>query len=185
MNYNLDGLATDTCSAHHHVVDVHGSIEIGYGGPDGAEIMRLAQEHAIEISRQDLVLFASESSTDHGLRKKLRALQHCDPAFAMFIGYSFAKNEAGYDDHVSLETFIGRFRGVPLDVYVLEPRPFDLAEMLRQRLHSNRVYAFPIYWNLLAWAFAEVLSGRLDAACLDYFYQQLLDGHGPNITFPR
>ncbi len=67
-----------------------------------------------------------------------------DPAFVMFVGYSFGKNEFGYDDDVSLETFIGRFRSLPLDVYVLEPRPFDLVHMLRERLHSKRVHPFAV-----------------------------------------
>ncbi len=108
-----------------------------------------------------------------------------DPAFVMFVGYSFGKNESGYDDDVSLETFIGRFRSLPLDVYVLEPRPFDLVHMLRERLHSKRVHPFPFYWNLLAAAFTEVLSARLDAEYLEYFHHQLLDDTGPYVTFPR
>jgi hypothetical protein len=185
MNYNLDGLATDTCGVHHHVINVHGSIPAGYGGPGGAEMMRTAQEYGIEIPHQDLVLCTPESFADERLYRKLQVTLRFDPAFVMFVGYSFGKNDTGYDDDVSLETFIGRFRGLPLDVYVLEPRPFDLADMLRERLQSKRVHPFPVYWNLVAAAFTEVLSARLSAEHLEYFHEQLLDDSGPHVTFPR
>jgi len=184
MNYNLDGLATDASGAHHRIVDVHGSIEGEYGGPSGAAIMRIAQEYGIEISREDLVLCNPESDTDDRLCRKLKVMQRCNPAFVMIVGYSFAKNETGHDDQVSLETFVSKFQGFPLDVYVLDPRPFDLAGTLRDRLRTKRVYAVPVYWNFVAAAFLEVLSGRLGIECLEYFYHLLLDSHGPNVVLP-
>lgn len=185
MNYNLDGLSADICGAHHRVVNVHGTIESWYGGPSGAKIMRLAQEYGIEIAHDGLVLCGPESFTSVPLRKKLEVMLRSNPAFVMFIGYSFGKNDTSYDDHVTLERFIARFRGVPIDVYVLDPHPSDLTEMLRERLGSNRVHALPVYWNLLAEAFTQVLLGQLCSESLDHFHGRLLDDHGPGIVFPR
>jgi hypothetical protein len=185
VNYNLDGLAVDACAGHHRVIDVHGSIQAGYGSPDGATIMRIAQEYGISMPDEGIVLCAPESFTDRELHKRLQTIQRYNPAFVMIVGYSFGKTEAGYDDSVSLEAFVGRFREMPIDVYVLEPDPFDLADMLGERLHSDRVHPFPIYWNLLAAAFSEALSERLSADRLEYFHEQLLDDHGPYLVTSR
>jgi hypothetical protein len=183
LNYNADGLAADVCGVHHHHIGMHGTVEARYGGPAGEALVRLAQQYGQEIIRPDLVLFVPESPTDRRLSAKLQLMTGSNPAFVMIVGYTFGKTDSGYHDFLSLERFVGRFRGAPVDVYVLNPHPFEVAEMLRERLHSKRVYAFPVYWNVLAWAFTLVLSGKLNAARLDCFHELTLDAHGTAIVF--
>jgi hypothetical protein len=185
LSYNVDGLAVDTLGSRHVIKEMHGSITAGYGGPAGAEIMRLAQEYDIEMRHDDLLPCGPETFTDERLHRKLQMMVRSNPAFVMIVGYSFGKSETGYDDWVSLEALVGRFRGVPIDVYVLDPHPPDLAEMLSERLGSTRVHTFPVYWNVLAWAFTQILSGQLGAERLDYFHEQMLDDRGPGVVFPR
>ena len=64
-----------------------------------------------------------------------------------------------------------------------------LAGMLGEELRSNRVHSFPVYWNVLAWAFSRVLAGKLDVSCLDYLHEMTLDTRGsgflPECRFER
>jgi hypothetical protein len=185
LNYNVDGLAADVCGLHHRHIDMHGTVDACYGGPAGEALVRLAHEFGEEINRPDLVLFAPEAPTDQRLWMNLQAIAHCHPAFVMLVGYTFGKTESAYHDVLSLEMLVSRFRGTRTDVYVLDPFPFDVAEMLRERLCSNRVFAFPVYWNVLAWAFTLVLSGKLSAARLGYFHELMLDTYGSGVVFPQ
>jgi hypothetical protein len=178
LNYNLDGLATDTCGDHHVAVPMHGSVGAEYGSAAGADLARVLQEYSLEMPHDGLHPIGPELVTDERLQRKLRFLQRCSPAFVMIVGYSFGRFEGGYDDCLSLATFIGRFRDMLLDVYVCDPRPFDLAGMLGEELRSKRVHAFPVYWNVLAWCFAQVLTRKLDAAHLDFIHELTLDDCG-------
>jgi hypothetical protein len=106
-------------------------------------------------------------------------MQLCNPAFVMIVGYSFRLFEGRCDDQLALATFVSRFRDMPIDVYVRDPHPRDLADMLSEELRSNRVHAFPVYWNVLAWAFEQVMAGKLDVTHLDYVHEMTLDTRGP------
>jgi hypothetical protein len=186
LSWNVDGLVADTCRPPHWVEEMHESFAAGYGGPEGAEIMRLIQEWEIEADTEGVLAWGRESNTNERLRRKLQAMQTSNPVFVMIVGYSFGKTNFGtYHDQLSLDAFVRRFRDVPIDVYVLEPHPRGLAEMLGERLRSNSVHAFPVYWNVLAWAFTRVLTGKLDVACLDYFHEMTLDDHGPTFIPER
>ena len=77
-----------------------------------------------------------------------------------------------------------RFRDAPIDVYICDPQPKNLAEMLRDRLRSNRVHSFSVYWNVLAWAFTQVLEGKMDPGLLHYLHELTLDAHGASFL-PR
>jgi hypothetical protein len=145
LSWNVDGLVADTCCPPHWVQEMHGSFAAGYGGPEGAEIMRLTQEWEIEIDPEGVLAWGREAHTNERLWHKLQAMQRSNPAFVMIVGYSFGKTNGTYHDQFSLDTFVRRFRGEPLDVYVLDPRPDDLADMLGERLQSNRVHAFPCW----------------------------------------
>jgi len=189
LNYNLDGLASDTCGDIHLVVAMHGSVGAEYGSPGGAEWARVAQEYGLDTPHDGLHPIGPESFTDERLHRRLRVMQQRNPRFLMIVGYSFGKFEGGYDDQVSLNTLIGRFRDVPIDIYVCDPRPDDPAGMLGEELRSNRVHGFPVYWNVLAWAFSRVLAGKLDVSCLDYLHEMTLDSRGsgflPECRFER
>jgi len=184
LNFNLDGLASDICGSRHWIEDMHGSVHAAYGGPAGADLMKVALEYGIDVTDDELWPCGPETLTDR-LYRKLRAITLSNPAFVMIVGYSFGKTEGGYDDALSLQAFVRRFRHRPLDVYVLDPRPHELAGILGEQLQSNRVHPFPVYWNVLAEAFTRVLSGRLDVARVDYFHDMTLNNHGPGIVFPR
>jgi len=183
LNYNLDGLAADLCAPRHQVVDVHGTVDPVFGSPAGAALVKLAQECGVQIPHDDLVLCGPESFTDIRLHRKLQVMQRCDPAFIAIVGYTFGRTEIGHDDHVSLEVFVSRFRDEPIDVYVLDPRPFELAGILSDRLRSNRVHPLAVYWNVAAWAVLHTLSGRGPALSLYDLHQRILDKRSPAAEF--
>jgi hypothetical protein len=174
----MDGLAEDTCGGWHHVFEPHGNVPAEYGSAAGAEWARVTQEYGLELTGHGLHPIGPERLDDAALQSKLNALQHCNPAFVMIVGYSFGLFDGRCDDQLALATFVSRFRDVPIDVYVCDPHPRDLADMLGEELRSNRVHAFSIYWNVLAWAFEQVMAGKLDQAQLDYLHEMTLDTRG-------
>lgn len=176
----MDGLAKDTCGDYHRVVEAHGGIAAEYGSEAGAEWARAAQEYGLEIAGHGLHPIGPEQLDDVELRHKLQVMKACDPAFVLIAGYSFGLFNGRCDDQLALASFIGRFRDVSIDVYVCAPEPVELAGLLSDRLRSNRVRAVPIYWNVLAWAFTQVVAGRMDAAHLDHFHNATLDAFGPS-----
>ena len=158
---------------------MHGSVPAGYGGPVGAEIARSSQKYRFELPYDGLHLIGPEP-VDEGLKCRLRYMEWRDAAFVMIVGYSFGRFEGGYDDNLSLASFIRRFRDKPIDIYICDPHPLELADMLSKELRSKRVHAFPVYWNILAWGFTAVLSGVLDIAHLAFIHEVTLDRHGPS-----
>lgn len=180
LTWNMDGLAQDTCGDCHRVIETHGGVAAEYGSADGAEWARVTQEYGLEVTNHGLHPIGPECLDDADLQRKLLAMQQCNPAFVMIVGYSFGLFEGRCDDQLALATFVHRFRDVPIDVYVCDPRPRDLAEMLGAELRSNQVYAFPIYWNVLAWAFTLVMAGKMDEVHLNYFHEMTLDHRGPS-----
>lgn len=179
LTWNMDGLAHDTCGDHHHVVEAHGDIAAEYGSAAGAEWARVAQEYGLETTAHGLHPIGPEHLDDVELQHRLQAMQKCDPAFVLIVGYSFGLFDGRCDDQLALATFIGRFRDAPIDVYVCSPQPTGLACLLGEELRSNRVYAFSVYWNVMAWAFTQVIAGRMDPALLDYIHDATLDARGP------
>ena len=179
LTWNMDGLARDTCGPWHHIVEVHGSVGAEYGSTAGAYWARVTQEYRLDVSAPGLHPIGPESLDDAGLQHKLQAMQQCDPSFVMIVGYSFGLFDGRCDDQLALATFVGRFRDVPIDVYICGPHPRDLAEMLGEELRSSRVHAFPVYWNVLAWAFEQVIAAKMDVAQLDYIHGATLDTRGP------
>lgn len=179
LTWNMDGLAKDTCGDHHHIVEAHGGVEAGYGSKAGAEWARVTQEYGLETTADGLHPIGPECLDDVELRRRLQVMQRYDPAFVMIVGYSFGLFDGRCDDQLAMATFIGRFRDAPIDVYVCAPQPDELAGLLGEALRSNRVHAFPVYWNVLAWAFAQVIAKRMDVDHLDYFHAATLDTCGP------
>jgi hypothetical protein len=50
LNYNLDGLAAHHCGDIHEVFDPHGTVEVGYGSPMGAELVARVREHDFALA---------------------------------------------------------------------------------------------------------------------------------------
>lgn len=185
LTWNMDGLAKDTCGNWHHIVEAHGGVPAQYGSAAGAEWARVTQEYGLDVIDHRLHAIGPESFDDAELRRKLLAMQLCNPAFVMIVGYSFGLFDGRCDDQLALATFIGRFRDLPIDVYVCAPHPAELAGLLSEELRSNRVHALPVYWNVLAWGFEKVITGKMDVAHLDYLHSMTLDKSGPGFLPER
>jgi hypothetical protein len=179
LTWNMDGLAMDTCGSGHDVVETHGAVPAEYGSAAGAEWARVNQEYRLDVPGHGLHAIGPETLDDAELQRKLLAMQLCNPAFVMIVGYSFGLFDGRCDDQLALATFIGRFHDVPIDVYVCAPHPAELAGLLGDELRSDRVHAFAVYWNVLAWAFEQVITGKMDMAHLDHFHNVTLDKRGP------
>lgn len=179
LTWNLDGLAKDTCGDWHRVIEAHGGVPREYGSPASAKWVRVIQEYRLEVADHGLHPIGPETLHNPSLQHTLLAIQQCTPAFILIVGYSFGLFEGRYDDQLALTTFVNRFRDVPIDVYICDPQPQALAEMLRAELRSNRILTFPVYWNALAWVFTEAMVGNIDLNQLHYFHELVLDARGP------
>lgn len=179
ITWNLDGLAKDTCCDWHRVIEAHGGVPAGYGSAVGGEWARATQEHRFEVADQGLHPIGLERLDDLNLQHALLAIQQCAPAFILIVGYSFGLFEGYCDDYLSIATIVNRFRDVPIDVFICDPQPQVLAEMLRAELRSDRIHVFPVYWNVLAWAFIQAIFGKIDLNKLHDFHESLLDARGP------
>ena len=71
------------------------------------------------------------------------------------IGYSFARSGEGHDDWLSLEVFSEVLKHHSKPVYIIDPLPTYLSEMLSERIKSKRVYPFTIFWDALARAIVK------------------------------
>jgi len=109
----------------------------------------------------------------------------CSPQFIAIIGYTFGRNDNGHDDWISLDRFKRAFRGLEGDVYVIEPRPETLCEMIADGIESNRIFGVRAYWNIVAHVFLEAARGRVDGRSLNYACERILDRQGDRVVFPR
>lgn len=187
LNYNLDGLAGDVCSGLHRVVDAHGTIQRGYGAPEIGELVMEAREYDLQVVTQDDVLMCiPESDIDLRLAGRLLEAAQFSPRFIAIIGYSFGQSPKGtYDDSISLDFFREAFRGFSENVYVISPDPYDLREMLADRIESKNVLGVPARWNILAHAFMEALRDPNRSKSLNYVCDKILDAYGRDVIFPR
>jgi hypothetical protein len=188
LNYNLDGVATDSCGSRHRVVDAHGTIERGYGAPRVAALRAEAREFDGASVPDDLLMCVPESYDDLRLANRLlqveRFFQKSPPDFIAIIGYSFGRNGDSYDDRVSLDFFQQPFRGFQGNIYVMEPKPDLLRDMLAERIKSNKVVSVRAHWNVLAHAFLEEICCRNQKRSLNYVCEQILDRYGSRTAFP-
>jgi hypothetical protein len=185
LNYNLDGLMTDHCSDIHEVFDPHGTVERGYGSPSGAALVASVRDCDFAVAPDSFVMSVPESPTDNRLASQLRMAMRSLPSYVAIIGYSFAGAEPVYDDFISLEFFMSRFRRFPGDVYVMSPYPAELSDVIAHGIDSDQVYPIAARWNVLAHAMVELLSSQRIGRPLNYFCEQLLDRHGHDkMAFP-
>ena len=144
----------------------------------------MTQEYGLEMTADGLHPIGLDRLDDVELQRRLQVMQECDPAFVVIVGYSFGLFNGRCDDQLAMTTFIGRFRDVPIDVYVCSPQPEELAGFLGEELRSNGVHASPVYWNVLAWAFERVIAGNMEVTQLDYVHDATLDIYGPGFLPP-
>lgn len=181
-NYNHDGLASRICSGLHEVIEMHGSVRRGIGSPELAQFLERARDYDFAAPADDLLMCVPESFQDLALQRKLLRLARFRSDFVAFIGYSFGFNGTGVDDAVSLDFFTRALRYYPGNIFVIEPRPERLSEMLAERLKTNRVFGIVAYWNVLAHAIVQrSVNGERS---LNYASLSFLDRVGGGLSFP-
>lgn len=188
LNYNIDGLATDLCGNHHRIVDAHGTIARGYGGPRMAALIEEAREVDVPSTPDDLLLCVPESYGDLRLANRLsdvaRFSRQFRPEFIAIIGYSFGRHGDSYDDRVSLEFFQQAFRTFAGNIYVIEPNPDIVRDMLAERIKSEKVVSVRAHWNVLAHALIGKICDRNQNRSLNYVCEEILDTYGARACFP-
>ncbi len=117
-----------------------------------------------------------EREDDQLLRSKLSMMWEFTPSFVAIVGYTFSRQEVGYNDWVSLEKFVARYRCSPVNIFIIDPvQPYLLCEMLEERLKSKTIYAVPYRWKIVA---DEFLRGRASEYSLAYRHELILDKYG-------
>ncbi|MGO9995804.1 MAG: hypothetical protein ACLPTF_25280 [Steroidobacteraceae bacterium] len=183
-NYNHDGLATRLAAAGHRVVEMHGSVERGYGSPEMAKFLEQVREYHLTDVEDGLVMGVPESYLDLKLARNLQIIGAFSPAFIAIIGYSFARYKDGHDDQVSLDYFKMRFQGFPGNIYIVDPAPECLQETLADAIRSRNVFPIRAYWNVLAHVFMGMVHEPISRKSLSYLHQRILDRYGGGISLP-
>jgi hypothetical protein len=120
-----------------------------------------------------------ESYCDFDLSRRLMPMAQSKPEFVAIIGYSFAWTGRSHNDVVSLDCFVDHYRDFQGPVFVVDPQPDRLQEILAERLHDARAWSVRARWNLLSHAFVEAMAGRLRGRTLNDYFEELFDaGHG-------
>jgi hypothetical protein len=184
LNYNLDGLAEDYCGDIHEVLTPHGTVEAFHGAPGMVDIIKGVRDFDFDLDPDRLNLCEDETISDMRLVTSLLRMWQFSPAYIAIIGYTFGRNGAGHDDWVSLESFEYRFSEFDGDIYVIEPQPAALCEMLRERLKSKRVIGVRGYWNVLSHAFLQTARALDQPRSLNWVCEDILDRLGDRIAFP-
>ncbi|MDP2046058.1 MAG: hypothetical protein Q8L00_07595 [Deltaproteobacteria bacterium] len=191
LNYNHDGLAADFLGQFHHVLDMHGTIDRRYGSPQMYELIDAVREYDLPDKHDGITMGVPESYFDkelaHKLLKAAREVSIFPPNFLAIIGYSFAQNERGYDDRVSLDCFLHTHRNFHGNIYVIGPRSDaldDLKDLIADGLKSKKVFRIRAFWNLLSHAFMKAQRVQSGRKSLDYVYNQILDTFGSEAVFP-
>jgi hypothetical protein len=169
-NYNHDGVATDICGEVHRVIEVHGSVRPGYGDKEFGAWVYEARHYSLPVIMEDLLMCVPERLGDPTLHKRLLRTVYAMPEFLAVIGFSF-----GEDDAVSLDFYTRALRHFQGVVYVIDPKPDHVAEMLAECLKSDHVYSIQAYWNVLTRAMTTPREG---ARSLRHQHERLLDRFG-------
>lgn len=185
MNYNHDGLASGLIGHIHPVIAVHGSVHPWIGAPEALEFIRTAGiDFGLPIAPDELLMLEPKSYFDPNLARRLLPMARFKPEFIAIIGYSFAWTGQRHNNSVSLDCLVDYYREFPGPVFVVEPQPERLQEILAERLHAARVVALPARWNLLAHAFLVALAGHLDGRTLNDYCTALYNSGLGETAYP-
>lgn len=183
-DYNHDGLARAFGGKDHHIVEMHGAIDVLYGSPETARWVNQLMEFDISLPSDDLIMGRREVCTDLALYHRLKNVLSYTPRYVAIIGYSFAQMDESYDDAVSLACFVEKFKHYPGPIFVIAPDPSSLCEMLSEALQIRTVVPVSRYWNVLAHAYLECIRQRKNYPSVNYAHELLLDQFGINQVFP-
>jgi len=185
MNYNHDGLAGGVIGDMHPVISVHGSIDRWIGAPASLDfILSAGIDYGLAIAADDLLMLEPESYADLDLARRLLSMARFRPEFIAIIGYSFGWTGQRHNDAVSLDCLVDHYREFVGPVFVVDPHPERLEEILSERLHAARILALPARWNLLAHAFLEARAGRLHGRTLNDYCSKLYDAGLGETAYP-
>jgi hypothetical protein len=185
LNYNLDGLASDLCHRCHRVIAAHHTVPRRYGSPQMAKILASVRGSNLPVPSDDILVCVPESYTDVQLQRRLSEAMGSSPHFVALIGYSFSRNGNAYDDRVSWDFFCREFNKFTGNIYVIEPRPYELQSRIADSIRSKNVFGVRAYWNVLAHAFMEMSGECPSRKSLNYACEQILDTFGDRVIFPR
>jgi hypothetical protein len=143
-----------------------------------------AREFDIELSPDGLVLCEMETPDDMRLAASLRRMDRSTPSFVAIIGYTFGRSNNGHDDWISFAAFERKFKDFDGDIYIIEPQPEPLCEMLADRLKSNRVIGVRAYWNVLSHVCLLAVRGEIGKRSINWVCEDILDRYGSHVIFP-
>lgn len=153
FNFNLDGMATFYCRNRHTVLEPHGSIDTEWFAPGIYEDLRDAvMSYDLVLPQIRYKLLPSPEPGRITLRFAYRALSRyfANAPGVLIIGYSFGRQQSGFDDSESLEFFVEFLRATRKHVFVLSPSPQELTSILQARLSSRAVTGVPLRWEVFA-----------------------------------
>jgi hypothetical protein len=178
MVYNLDGLLLELRHSQHRLFDMHGTSPDSLASPETLEWIEMGGAPDAASWFPGTNVDAAESRKDPWLIRKLDALWTFRPVFVAIVGYTFARQSDGHNDEVSLCAFIDRFRRSRGNVFVIDPFPDPLCELLHRQLAWARIVPVPVMWNLLAGAYLECLLGIAPGRSVAERYRELESSFG-------
>jgi hypothetical protein len=148
-NYNHDGLAEHFCGNVHAVLDMHGTVEPGYGAPSIAKLVGRLRDVDLPEPTDDLLMGVPESyfsshPAQRNFRRRLARVAAFAPDFVAIIGYSFAQDDTSYDDCVSLNSFLETRRDFPDRIYIIQPAPDSCARSSPTRFDLKTCSRFEV-----------------------------------------
>lgn len=184
LNYNLDGMAQKFCGARHRVFAMHGVFPDTYGSDDFERVLAGVREFGFGWGTDTNILCEPERIGDLMLGRKLVRASSRTAGIVALIGYSFGRQSDGFDDAISLTWVTHHLRGFQGPVYVFDPAPQTLRDMLADAIESDCVVGVPAYWNVFAHAAIERLVNPASSPSLAYRCEQILDRFGERCAFP-
>ena len=178
LNYNLDGLASELCGKQHGVIAMHGTVDREFGSAKSAALLPHLREFDLPVTNDDILMCVPEDYGELATGEAVVDSAEFRPDFIAIIGYSFGCNGEKYDDCVSLDFFRSQFREFSGSVYLIDPQPETLGEMIADGLKCQSVFGVRAYWNVLAHVFVQILRGNCGDKSINYRCEQLLNQYG-------
>lgn len=170
INYNLDGLAEKFCMPKHRVITPHGTISEMFGSPLVSELLNDGED--IEAFPTNHILIEPEPiAVCSKLPLNIGAVD-----FVAIIGYTFGRNNIGFDDYYSFQYICKLLRLNPeLSVFVIDPYPEFITETLKEQIKSKHIFSVNIFWNAYSEAIRLVRKNMICINKINEVYNCILD----------
>lgn len=159
LNFNLDGMANSYCGNRHIVFEPHGRIDAErFASRIYGDLLDATMAYDLALPDIRYKLLPGPEPSCITRRFAYRALPRWfeNAPSVLIVGYSFGKQENGFDDSESLEFFVELLRRTGKHAFVLSPSPEELTEILQQRVSLFSVTGISVRWEL----FARLLLAR-------------------------